>query len=516
MPYGTTYIITTIIILSVSQLITLSLSQKLEIRKLNDPLLLLKLTDCRVQTGTIKIIHPINLNRVKQTITDLDFLSTDFLASKAPLSDILHFKLRNLHDNFKLLTPGEKRSKRWDKLGTAWKWLAGTPDADDLRIISSTLEQLIDNNNMQLLINHQIDNKLHMLTTKMNEVVALVNTYTNTSRELEVLKLITSIDAVNKVLEGIQDAVVAAKISLPHSRIFSIDEIARAEQLLTTQGIAVDTYEDVLTLATPKVTTNSETLLYILHLPQLSDLATSLLVLPITLQGHKLATTPLNLIKLNTELYRTKTPHSTVQLASDIEKFEDDCISPLIFGRNSTCTFIPARNPDVSYILDGKVLVNAAINANLSSTCGPENRTLPGTFLLSLNNCTVNIDDKQFSVSELKTEPQDLFLATYDGTLKKQIVELHNVETLKEEALATRHQLSSLFYRQNVVTWAVFTKTSVLTMLILALVVIPCLRRRHPTIQVTNQPSQPWQLWMRTLRNKKNEDVPSTTPGGVM
>lgn len=69
-----------------------------------------------------------------------------------------------------------KRFKRWDSIGSVWKFIAGSPDADDLRIINSTLNQVIDYNNVQVSINRHINNQLEDLALKTNDVISLLNT----------------------------------------------------------------------------------------------------------------------------------------------------------------------------------------------------------------------------------------------------------------------------------------------------------------------------------------------------
>ena len=38
-------------------------------------------------------------------------------------------------------------------LGSAWKWLAGTPDHEDFRIIKAHTQKLLQNNEKQIFIN---------------------------------------------------------------------------------------------------------------------------------------------------------------------------------------------------------------------------------------------------------------------------------------------------------------------------------------------------------------------------
>lgn len=479
------------------------LGQNLEIKNLrSDPLLLLKIKDCRIQTGNYKIIHPINLTRIEKTIIDLSSFANEFPSKSSPLFKTLDLKIKNLEDNFQMLKP--KRHRRWNALGTAWKWLAGSPDANDLHIINSTMNQLIDGNNDQITVNQQLDNRLLQLTSKMNEIVALENLKFPVLKELEVLKLIVKIDSINDILSNLQDAIVSAKLSLPHNRILTIHEILEVKTLLSRQGVDVTSLEEVFDYTIPKVITNTESLLYILQIPQMSDNASSIMIRPLTVNGEKIAQHPTYLIQFKQQLFTTIKPFDTIQLSHYIEKFDDTCIHPLISGRNSSCTVFTNHSPEIKYLTEGKIVLDNVVNFNLTSNCGPHDRTLTGNFLISFQNCTIAINNEQFTLTETTLEAQDMQAAFYDLHINRTILELHNIETLKTEALLTRKKLQHIFRNHQLWVWGLFTKTTVISFIVLTLI---C-KKRRPT--PTNQ--QPWQLWLQT---QKNEDVLETTPGEV-
>lgn len=68
----------------------------------------------------------------------------------------LKWKLDELKTNLRQILPKHRRQKRWDALGRAWKWMSGSPDADDLQLINSGINQLTENNNRQTSVNDNI------------------------------------------------------------------------------------------------------------------------------------------------------------------------------------------------------------------------------------------------------------------------------------------------------------------------------------------------------------------------
>ncbi len=64
------------------------------------------------------------------------------------------------------------RNKRSiNEFGTAWKWLSGTPDHDDLIRIENKINELTENNNKQFTINSRIYQEVKLMTKILNSIV---------------------------------------------------------------------------------------------------------------------------------------------------------------------------------------------------------------------------------------------------------------------------------------------------------------------------------------------------------
>lgn len=151
------------------------------------------------------------------------------------------------------------RSRRWDLLGTTWKWLAGSPDAEDLRIINSTMNGLISQNNLQFSINHRINKRISDITNSINRIISSMKT-NELVNEISAIITIINIDTINKVLEDIQDAIILAKTSIIANRVLSIQEIWFIKSLLQNQGVEIDIPDEALQHVTPKFAVSQQTL----------------------------------------------------------------------------------------------------------------------------------------------------------------------------------------------------------------------------------------------------------------
>ena len=63
-----------------------------------------------------------------------------------------------------------------NSIGTACKWIAGTPDHDDMKIATDKRNKLLVNNNKQVVINRELGNKIQTITNITNELINYVKT----------------------------------------------------------------------------------------------------------------------------------------------------------------------------------------------------------------------------------------------------------------------------------------------------------------------------------------------------
>lgn len=106
-------------------LIQYGLCQQLKIKDLKtDPLLILEVKTCKIQIGTMKIIHPINITMIEKTIDELHTSLLQKIEPSSSFYNMIKFKIYNMYSTIKQLKP--RRFRRWDTIGTVWKWIAGS------------------------------------------------------------------------------------------------------------------------------------------------------------------------------------------------------------------------------------------------------------------------------------------------------------------------------------------------------------------------------------------------------
>lgn len=220
---------------------------------------------CRIQTGNLNIVHPINLTNLELTVN----LLTSIIHQKTNnhLSEIAKYKIKELYSNLAEIRPRNHRDRRsLESIGQAWKWIGGSPDATDLRIINQTMNELIDSNNQQYQVNQQIGNRLNAITKTINEIIENKVKNRIILDEMETIATMMKIDIINKVLEDIAEAVILSKVSIASNKILSLNEIFIIRRILEDQGIKTDLPDEILSLVQPSIAVNQQTLLYIIKI----------------------------------------------------------------------------------------------------------------------------------------------------------------------------------------------------------------------------------------------------------
>lgn len=510
-------------------------TQKLEIKNLHkDPILVIKTNDCKLQIGNIKLIHPIDLSNLENVIKSMNRLIINKVNDRLEIYKIVEQKLKKLNNNFYQIKPiHQRRRKRWDTLGSAWKWIAGTPDAQDLRIINSTMNDLITQNNQQYQINGRINQRIQLITDTINKAITN-NTIANriTFTEIELITTIINIETVNGILEDIQEAIIRTKSKLPSNKILSLKEVILIKDLMINQGVNISLPDEALQYVTPKIAVNDNTLLYILQIPKLEEeKSTAMMIVPLIINNTIIREYPQYLIRTNQKLFTTTKHDNFVQKHTEIKEFEDDCILPLVMGTRSHCNVTKEKETTLQFIAEDKLVISNAINETLSSDCGPNNRTLTGNFLISFWNCTVTFKNKKFKSYEIKSEKMEIQGALHNLQATRQLIKELSVDEIVQENIENRKQLNKVYLKQiNQQTWiwSLSGGLSLSTIGIIILLIYASIQRYTTTIKIDNprssttkntEPnanSQYRDLLVKIGITPKNEDVLSLPQGGVM
>lgn len=379
-------------------------------------------------------------------------LLTDVVYNKInnPLSNIVRYKIKSLNSNYNQIRPRNHRHARSvDIIGSVWKWIGGSPDAQDLHVINNTMNELIDNNNIQYRVNQQLGQRIKTLTNEVRKIIEDKQTNELIIDEIDTLTTIINIETINKILEEIQEAITLSKIAVTSNKILTPREIYMIKKLLEDQGVNFNLPDEAITYVTPKIAANDEKLLYILLVPELQKEESKLIELfPLNMNNSIISSHPKYLVKTKDVLYVTTQPNAYVQRDSLLTRLADECFYPIIMGSPSHCKTRPEYLTTANFIADNLMLINNAKGQAMTSNCGPDNRTLHGNLLVTFSNCSINFMNQTFTSNETTIKTSIIYGASYN-IKNNHTLSVNDLESLSNETLINRKHIQHVYLQQG-------------------------------------------------------------------
>ena len=424
----------------------------------NNPLAIVPLGEARIKTGHIRIIHPIDLIQIGKTISNVN-RDIQNNPSTNPLYELIQIKNYRLYETFTKIKPLTRRPKRWDAIGTAWKWIAGNPDAEDLRMINSSINSLILQNNKQILINEAMDKRIQEITDITNAVLRIENERTkNHSLEINQLIVLSNLDSLQNQVETLEEAILMAKHGIPSSKLLSMKDFTKIATFLQSHEIEITTFEELLSQSQAQVMLNNTHIIYMLKVPQVSTVSFEYDYIDSIIRSTKRISLNRNyIIRNDTHVYEMSQPCEVQNKyflceMSQLER-SDDCIHRLTTGRHSNCTFEKVYSGGlVKRINDGTILINDAV-VEVSSNCTNFSQTLNGSFLIQFTDCNIHIDGELYANSEI-TIPGRVYFPT-TGLLASEIrvLDFPPAEYLQNLTIQHRDKLQLLNLQNHSLSW---------------------------------------------------------------
>ncbi|XP_058974705.1 uncharacterized protein LOC131800868 [Musca domestica] len=130
----------------------------------------------KIQDGTFNIIHIIEMDRYKNFVDDVQKEIVQTIPKSNPFFPLLTHEISQIHDILEGIEPMEppRKKRSINILGTAWKYIAGSPDHDDFVTVKNALDQTILNNNQQVVINDIFTERLQNLTQITNHITKAI------------------------------------------------------------------------------------------------------------------------------------------------------------------------------------------------------------------------------------------------------------------------------------------------------------------------------------------------------
>lgn len=360
----------------------------------------------KIQDGSFKFIHPIDINSYDNFLQDTKAYINKNIPETNPLLPTLNYELErtlDLLETVKIVKP-KRQIRSFNILGTIWKQIAGSPDHDDAELIYKTLDQLTSNNNRQMVINTAFSNQLNNITKFINKISNAISKNEMILEEtIEILR--NKIRLVKEDIINIKYAIQWSNHNIINSIILDKKEMQMAIDKLNEDEIVFSNIEEALEVAKVTIFTNKNNLLYVIKIPLTSKILYKNVIIRPIIKNNSIINLNFNeIFTSENETYALKSNCKTYNKMKICQKNhllnlnQDNCIKNIIIGKNSSCTVSNSHHvPHIEEITDSIIFLN---DVNKTIKTDTINYHLCGTFIIKLNNSTIQIDDQIFKSLE--------------------------------------------------------------------------------------------------------------------
>lgn len=376
-----------------------------------------------------------------------------------------------------------RRSINW--IGSAWKWIAGSPDATDWDTIIKSQNELISNNNEQYKVNSKLMETTNEMLQQYNKIISHIDSHITDKYEQ---MLFNRMSLLKSEINEIVLAEHLAKRGIINTNLLDKEEINQLIAQIET--LPYENEIEAIEYAEPLIVVKETTLLYIISLPKTSINEYNHVIIRPTTRNRKQVYLDFEELLVNqVEEFGIKEKcnsikNLTICKESQLEKLPTDhCISRLIRGASAKCDYKFNKEEKIEIINDDTIFLdnfNGELFENNSS------RQLNGSFVVQYSNETIKIKEKQFINKQIKTFqvlPPIFQAHPVEGKLKLDVEYLHDLH------LTNRKQLQNILTNNGI---SLATDISIITVLIIVSVIFivfklkgnnkPKVEIAHPTL----------------------------------
>lgn len=472
-------------------MILLTPTWTLHIQRLDQPIFIFEYGISRIQYQSYYYIHHFSIESLRTHVVDLRNKFDQI--ERNQFSEIILQKFDEINHSLQNIIP-IKRQKRWDAVGTVWKFIAGSPDANDLKLINSSINNLIYNNNKQVKINREMTLQLKESVFKTKDAIQLFKSKTS---ELYSINILFNLKNLHEKIETIIDTIMLAKLGILNQKILTKNEIEMLRRDLERENVTVHSSSEAVTYAKTSIATNHQEIVLFIKMPKLdSRIFRKIHVYP-TFHSHRQVHANKKFFLIHpTAKFTVKTLEPTIYNIEDTEVADSTCIPNLLDEKAAICNYTsnPIQQEVVSIDMH-HILVNAASNFTLSSDCGTTERILSGSYLIHYENCTIRINNISYTskTRNITGKPLHLPLDGISITKNGDVLNL-NLEHLHKLQVETRKELETLRLENNSLHfphWSIFGGITILPIIIGIAILFSIFSHRTTKIQLQNNIPEP-------------------------
>lgn len=449
----------------------------------------------------------INLTEYSTIVEDLKTNFGENIPSSHPLYPFIAEEINNAISTINNIIPTNKHKRSLDFIGSAWKWVAGNPDHDDLVAIDGKFAEVIENNNQQYVINQNILEKINNITQISNSIMKALKG-SNDFQTVLILQYKFKIDIIKEEIGNIKQAIHFAKNNIINTFILSNQEVHKINKIFVEENIPFNSLEESLNFAEIQIAFRENILIYIVKLPITdSEICNSFILKPLSKNETILKVNFGKILKCNEKYYGLENDCKLINKIrickqNEIVKLENEyCIRNLLENKPYDCIVTNTEHiKKIEEISNGLILLND-FKGNISI----ENniRYLNGSYLLKIFNDTVKINNLSYSALETHSLRPLPALIKHSNS-RSEFEEVLSLKFLKELNIKNIKKISSL---NLLVKSNMFTHFGLLALIGIIVAIFKCKKRKTTEIVIENNES--FQMPIRRIpRHISLNDIP--------
>lgn len=410
------------------------------------------------------------------------------VSSHESLYPFLIHDLEQIQNHINRLKPSNKIKRSLNFIGSAWKWVAGSPDHDDLKILSHKINNVLQNNNRQIIINRATTDKLKELTNVTNAIIKLIKSNENLRNE-RMLVIRSKINILKEEIINIDYAVQWAKANIINSFILSNSETNIVKDILRKDNMPYLSIEEILEFSDVRIATNRTNIIYIINVPLTdNEKCINLLAKPIKKGIYVNEINYESILNCKTKIFGIKDKckvYNDLTICMEknlIDISNSSCIPYLLKSQPSSCKKINNQHiPTVEEIGSGTLLLNQ-YNGTINIDDNEVNLT--GTFIIQYHNTSITADGKIYTSEEVsKIKPLPALLQPWSN--KSEFEEVLSLKMIKDLHINNTKFIQLLELENNVKHIGSYTLSIIAIIIFITLVVKLYRKKEHHEPKIT-------------------------------
>lgn len=451
-------------------------TQHLEITELNNHpgLFALKIGKVFIKDGYHTLIHEFKLFAFHSILKQYEIIINELEQNPQieEITEILKQKLRQANVVLQNLTPKQKHKRSIEILGSIVKSITGNLDSQDFITLSNQINTLknsnnvlITENNEQVKINDLFEKRLNNLTKQAFRQTVEINRFIKQARlnldraldwnhMLHLQNIIFNVDTVRYQLDTIFESIQLSRLGVISKALLYPTELEFATQLLTSEGIEINSYDQTYEYLEPSAFHNGSSIILLVKIPKFKVGNYQLLrVETIPIDQKVIQVNGTYAIISETESFLTNEKCTQVERSilcnsqNLVNVTENQCYHQLLRGNPGRCPFISNsfKSPEIKVLENNGILLKNVIKPiALQNSCGYGPKNLTGSFFITFSNCSINIGGTRYDSKTLKFEAKLDIIPLHFVEVNKTSTRTDPVEEMQQLQTNDRHRINLL------------------------------------------------------------------------